>query len=89
VTFINDFSWYTWVYFVQSKSKVLFVFQTFVAYVETQFSTSIKILRSDSGGECMSYEFHDSYITKELSLSALVLILLSKIGWLNERIDIS
>jgi transposase InsO family protein len=59
VTFINDFSRYTWVYFVRSKSEVLFVFQTFVAYVETQFSTSIKILRSDSGGECMSHEFHN------------------------------
>jgi hypothetical protein len=59
VTFIDDFSRYTWVYFLRSKSEVLSVFQTFVAYVETQFSTGIKILRSDSGGEYMSHEFHD------------------------------
>ena len=35
VTFIDDFSRYTWVYFLRSKSEVLSVFQTFVAYVET------------------------------------------------------
>ena len=35
VTFIDDFSRYTWVYFLRSKFEVLSVFQTFVAYVET------------------------------------------------------
>jgi hypothetical protein len=59
VTFIDDFNRYTWIYFLQSKSEVLSVFQTFVAYVENQFSTGIKILRSDSGGEYMSHKFHD------------------------------
>ena len=89
VTFINDFSYDTWVYFLRSKSKVLFVFQTFITYVETQFSTSLKILRSDSSGEYVSHKFHDFLHHKELSLRALVLITLSKMGWLNERIDIS
>lgn len=59
VTFIDDFSWYSWVYFLRSKSEDFSIFQTFVAYIETQFSTSIKILRSDSGGEYMSLEFYD------------------------------
>jgi hypothetical protein len=59
VTFIDDFNWYTWVYFLQAKSEVLSVFQNFVAYIENQFSTGIKMLRSDSGGENMSHEFHD------------------------------
>jgi hypothetical protein len=59
VAFIDDFSRYTWVYFLLAKSKVLFVFQTFVAYIENQFSTCIKILRSNSSGEYMSHEFYD------------------------------
>ena len=59
VTFINDFKRYTWVYFLWSKSEVLSIFQTFVAYVKTQFSSGIKILRFDSGGEYMSHELHD------------------------------
>ena len=51
LTFIDDFGRYTWVYFLRLKSKVLSIFQTFVAYVETQFSTGTKILRFDSSGE--------------------------------------
>ena len=59
VTFIDDFSRYTWVYFLRSKSEVFAIFRQFATYVETQFSTPIKILRSDSGGEYMSSEFHE------------------------------
>ncbi|KAA8542248.1 hypothetical protein F0562_023616 [Nyssa sinensis] len=59
VTFIDDFSRYTWVYFLWAKSEVLSVFQNFVAYIENQFSTCIKMLRFDSGGEYMSREFYD------------------------------
>ncbi|RVW22080.1 Retrovirus-related Pol polyprotein from transposon TNT 1-94 [Vitis vinifera] len=59
VTFIDDFSRFTWVYFLQAKAEVFSVFKRFLALIETQFSTSIKVLRSDSGGEYMSNEFHD------------------------------
>ena len=58
VTFIDDYSRFTWVYFLRSKSEVFTVLKTYVAYVETQFSTGIKVLRSDSGGEYMSHDFH-------------------------------
>jgi hypothetical protein len=57
VTLINNYSCFTWVYFLRSITNVFSTFQTFVAYVETQFSTCIKILRSDSRGEYMSYAF--------------------------------
>lgn len=59
VTFIDDHSRFTWIYFLRSKSEVFSIFKTFVAFVETQFSTGIKVLRSDSGGEYMSNAFHD------------------------------
>ena len=59
VTFIDNYNKYTWIYFLRPKSEVFFVFQKFVAYVETQFSSRIKVLRSNSGGEYMSHEFHD------------------------------
>jgi hypothetical protein len=39
VTFIDYYSRFTWVYFLHSKADVFSTFQTFVAYVETQFST--------------------------------------------------
>jgi len=59
VTFIDidDFTRFTWVYFLRSKSEVFSMFKALLALVETQFSAKIKILQSDSGGEYMSNEF--------------------------------
>ncbi|XP_029127133.1 uncharacterized protein LOC109798946 isoform X2 [Cajanus cajan] len=57
VTFIDDYSRFTWIYFLRSKVEVFSVFQRFFALLETQFSAHINILRSDSGGEYMSHEF--------------------------------
>lgn len=59
VTFIDDYSCFTWVYFLRSKADVFSMFQTFVALIETQFSICIKVLRSDSGGEYMSHNFQN------------------------------
>ena len=44
---------------MHSKSEVFDAFQKFKAYVENQFSTRIKVLRSDSGGEYMSHQFQN------------------------------
>ena len=57
VTFIDDYSRYTWVYFLRHKSEVFHMFKLFLALVDTQFSAAVKILRSDSGGEYMSHAF--------------------------------
>jgi len=57
VTFIDDYSRYTWVYFLQNKSEVFFMFKLFLVLVNTQFSATIKTLRSDSRGEYMSNDF--------------------------------
>jgi hypothetical protein len=79
VTFIDDFSRYTSVYFLQSKSEVLSVFQTFVAYVKTQFSTSTKILGFDSGGEYMSHEFHNFLNHKGIDLPEYHVLLIGMV----------
>jgi len=68
VTFIDDYNRFTWIYFLRSKSEVFQVFQTFIAYVETQFTSVIKVLRSDSGGEYMSNEFQ-AFLTQKGILS--------------------
>jgi len=66
VTFIDDYSRFTWVYFLHSKANMFSIFQTFVALVETQFSTKIKILRFDSGGEYMSHDFQSFLQQKDI-----------------------
>lgn len=59
VTFIDDYSKFTYTYFLHSKSEVFSIFQQFVVYIKTRFSLGIKVLRSNLGGEYMSREFYD------------------------------
>ena len=57
VTFINDHSIFTWVYFLRSKSEVFRTFFEFLAFVENQFSMNIITLCIDSSGEYLSTKF--------------------------------
>ena len=57
VTFIDDFSRKTWIYFMKTKDEVFSRFQEFKALVENQTGSKIKVLRSDNGGEYTSNEF--------------------------------
>ncbi|KAL3523634.1 hypothetical protein ACH5RR_016468 [Cinchona calisaya] len=59
VTFIDDYSRFTWIYFLHSKDEVFSVFKLFYAHIQNQFSAQIKILRSDNGGEYMSNSFQE------------------------------
>jgi transposase InsO family protein len=57
VSFIDDYSSKTWVYFLKSKDEVFNKFKEFKALIENLFEREIKILRSDNGGEYTSKEF--------------------------------
>jgi transposase InsO family protein len=57
VSYIDDFSHKTWIYFLKTKDEVFSRFQEFKALVENQAGKKIKILRSDNGGEYNSKEF--------------------------------
>ena len=59
ITFIDDYSRYGYVYLMQYKSEAFDKFKDFKAEVEKQLSKNIKTLRSDRGGEYLSYEFQD------------------------------
>ena len=66
VTFINDHSKKTWIYFLKSKKseEILQRFQDFKALVENQTGRKIRALRSHNGGEYTSKEF-DEYCRQE------------------------
>jgi gag-polypeptide of LTR copia-type/GAG-pre-integrase domain len=50
VIFVDDFSRFTWIYFLKNKSDVVQAFTIFKAQVENLLNTTIKILRTDGGG---------------------------------------
>lgn len=57
ISFINDFSCFTWVYPLKQKSEIFHLFMHFMTYVERYFNRPIKILHSEAGGEYMSHKF--------------------------------
>ena len=54
LNFIDDFSRYTWVFFLKKKSEVCENFSELKALIENVFGLKIKILRSDNGVKYVS-----------------------------------
>ena len=63
VTFVDDFSRTTWIYFMKNRSEVFSHFCAFCAEIKTQFNISVRTLRRDNGKEYMSNSFQ-SYMTQ-------------------------
>jgi hypothetical protein len=68
VSFIDDYSKFTWIYLLKHKSEVFEKFREFQSLVERTFNRKIIALQSDWGGE---YEKLNSFFTK-VGISHLV-----------------
>ena len=64
VLFIDGYSRFTWNYPLSCKSQVFDKFLEFKAYAEKQFDVSLKILRTDGGGEFYSKQFTQFLISQ-------------------------
>ena len=56
VSFIDDFSRKTWVYFMKNKDEVFGKFKEFKALIENHTEKKIKTFRSDNGGKFTSIQ---------------------------------
>uniref|UniRef100_A0A2N9I3U8 Integrase catalytic domain-containing protein n=1 Tax=Fagus sylvatica TaxID=28930 RepID=A0A2N9I3U8_FAGSY len=54
VIFVDDYSRFTWIYLLKHRSDLVSIFQTFHKMIQTQFSRTIKVFRSDN-----AQEYHD------------------------------
>jgi transposase InsO family protein len=59
VSFIDDFSRNTWIYFLRNKYEVFDRFKEFKALVENQTEKMIKVLRTDNGRDFCGNEFEE------------------------------
>ena len=59
LTFIDDHSRKTWIYFLKTKDEVFCRFKEFKALVENLSGKNIKVLHSDNGGEYVDKDFND------------------------------
>ncbi|KAL4560354.1 hypothetical protein LXL04_032504 [Taraxacum kok-saghyz] len=64
VTFIDDHTRVTWVFLMKDKSEVGPLFQQFHKMVQTQFSTKIRVLKSDNAKEYFHSEL-GNYLTQQ------------------------
>ena len=48
---VDDYTRYTWVFFLVDKSDVFATFKSFVKSIHNEFETTIKRARSDNGSE--------------------------------------
>ena len=58
MTFIDEFSHKTWIYFLKKKDEPFMWFRTFKSLVENSTGKKIKILRIDNGTEYETKEFN-------------------------------
>jgi hypothetical protein len=59
VSFMDEFSRNTWIYFLKNKSEVFDRFKEFKALVENQIEKIFKVSRTDNGGEFYGNEFEE------------------------------
>ena len=57
VSFIDDFSRKTWIYFMKNRDEVFIKFKEFKALIENHTENKINTFQSDNGGEFTSNEF--------------------------------
>ena len=48
---VDDFTRYTWVFFLVDKNDVFATFKNFIKRIHNEFETTIKKVRSDNGSE--------------------------------------
>jgi hypothetical protein len=81
---VDDYSRFTWVFFVFDKSEVQGKVKTFIRRAQREFELPIKKVRSDNGSEFRNTM--KSFLMKRASsMNFQLLIPLNKMGWLRER----
>jgi transposase InsO family protein len=59
--FVDDFSCFTWIYFLRQKFEVFQHLKDFKALVETQSGKKIKVLRTNNDGNYVNNDIHNIF----------------------------
>jgi hypothetical protein len=66
--FVDDFSCYTWTFFLRKNSEVFQHLKDFKSLVETQSRRKIKFLQTDNGGEYVNHEVYNLFLESGIQL---------------------
>jgi hypothetical protein len=61
LTIVDDFTRFTWVHLMKHKSQTRSLVQSFFSFVQTQFSLTIKCIRTDNGPEFKMDNFFSTH----------------------------
>ena len=61
ITFIDDYTRYSYVYLISHKSEALDCFRRYMRLVENQLDKSIKTLKTDCGREYLSKQYKELF----------------------------
>ena len=85
---VDDYTRYTWAFFLVDKSDVFAIFKSFVKGIHNEFETTIKRVRSDNGSEFMNTLELMSYVMiLELDINSWPSTLHNQMALLRERIE--
>lgn len=88
ISFIDEFSRMMWLYLIKTKSEELKIFQRFKVMVDKQSEKSLKVLRTDRGGEYTLNEFEEFCVKMAFNMRLLPSILLNIMGWQRKGIKL-
>ena len=84
---VDDYTRYTWVFFLVDKSDVFATFKSFVKGIHNEFETTIKRVRSDNGSEFKTLELMSYVMNLELDINSRLSTHLNQMALLRGKIE--
>jgi transposase InsO family protein len=82
---VDDYSRFTWVFFLQDKSETQEVLKKFLRRAQNEFGAMVKKIRSDSGVEFKNTQVEDFLYEEGIKHEFLTSYILNKMGWSKGR----
>jgi hypothetical protein len=86
---VDDYSSFTWVFFLQDRSETQEVLKRFSKRAQNEFDTNVKKIRSDNDTELKNTQVEDFLDEEGIKHEFLTLYTLSKMGWPKRRTILS
>ena len=84
---VDDYTRYTWVFFLVDKSDVFATFKSFVKGIHNEFETTIKRVRSDNGSKFNNTRIDELCDDLELNINSRPSTLHNQMALLRGRIE--